>query len=378
LKGPTLGIKWIYRMQEPPVQDTDARLFSRATLVERARKEAGIGGMVGDLAAAIISTEPDHFRDAVSELLATTGYTCDDGWSDAERVGAAVLRRPGSADLVLQSRRTPHPVLPALPTAPPAGALPSTRLETLVFSARDLEELVAIQGLRGVRFLPPGILSTERYRFIQTLPSAFTGNSLGYLEWEPGADHRYRPDGAKDTPGLPSKPNLPFLHRIGALDHAATRVRAGDREQAVLEFLSLTGYHLQFAIPVRDQNSVTTVTKRSKEDFAMVFTSGIMPFVDEATSGPTERFIHRYGPRVHHLAFRTEAIEATIASLERGGLEFLDGLVGSPEEGLHQIFTRPSPHTMLVTEYIHRYGDSDGFFTESNVSRLTAATARQD
>jgi len=37
------------------------------------------------------------------------------------------------------------------------------------------------------------------------------------------------------------------------------------------------------------------------------------------------------------------------------GMKFLLDLVGSPQEGLRQIFTVPSPHTMLVTEYIQRY-----------------------
>jgi hypothetical protein len=138
LKGFTQGIKWIYRMQEPPFQNTDARLLTGASRVERDRREAGIDGLVGDLAAVIISTEPDHFRDAVAELLATTGYTLAEGWRDAGGSENAVLRSPGSADLVLQSRRTPHPVFSALPAAPKARAMPSTRLETLVFSAANL------------------------------------------------------------------------------------------------------------------------------------------------------------------------------------------------------------------------------------------------
>jgi hypothetical protein len=37
----------------------------------------------------------------------------------------------------------------------------------------------------------------------------------------------------------------------------------------------------------------------------------------------------------------------------------------------------PSNHTLIVNEYIHRYGDFDGFFTRSNVERLTKATERQ-
>ncbi len=55
-------------------------------------------------------------------------------------------------------------------------------------------------------------------------------------------------------------------------------------------------------------------------------------------------------------------------------MKFLLGLVGSPEEGLKQTFSHPSPHTMLVSEYIHRYGDFEGFFTKNNVTLLTEAT----
>ena len=58
-------------------------------------------------------------------------------------------------------------------------------------------------------------------------------------------------------------------------------------------------------------------------------------------------------------------------------MKYLLDLVGSPEEGLKQIFSMPSKNTLLVTEYIHRYGDFDGFFTRSNVANLTAATDKQ-
>jgi 4-hydroxyphenylpyruvate dioxygenase-like putative hemolysin len=109
----------------------------------------------------------------------------------------------------------------------------------------------------------------------------------------------------------------------------------------------------------------------------MVFTSGIMPDTGDGASGPTEKFIRNYGTRVHHIAFRTERIVETVAALKDDGMEFLLDLVGSPQEGLRQIFTVPSPHTMLVTEYIQRYGDFDGFFTKSNVEKLTQATKRQ-
>jgi hypothetical protein len=86
---------------------------------------------------------------------------------------------------------------------------------------------------------------------------------------------------------------------------------------------------------------------------------------------------YNYGTRVHHIAFQTEEIEDTFKALLDDGMRYPLLLVGSPKEGLKQTFTEPSPNTLLVTEYIHWYGDFDGFFTRSNVALLTAATGKQ-
>jgi hypothetical protein len=109
----------------------------------------------------------------------------------------------------------------------------------------------------------------------------------------------------------------------------------------------------------------------------MVFTAGITPYQSDDSTGPTEKFIHNYGQRVHHLSFLTENIEETYESLKKDGMQFLVELVGSEEEGLKQTFSQPSEYTLLVNEYIKRYGDFDGFFTKSNVTLLTAATDKQ-
>jgi hypothetical protein len=77
------------------------------------------------------------------------------------------------------------------------------------------------------------------------------------------------------------------------------------------------------------------------------------------------------------MAFRTEEIEESVSALKNSGMSFLIDLVGSAPEGLKQIFSCPSENTLLVNEYIHRYGDFDGFFTRSNVTLLTGATAKQ-
>jgi len=254
--------------------------------------------------------------------------------------------------------------------------MPNTRLETFIFDANNLQEYVSGQKVQGVKFLTDVPEESEHYSFIQTVPSRFTGNSLGFIEWH-DTERLYVPrNGTGVVPDF-IKPPYPHLKNVSVLDHTATRVRAQDRNAAILEFIALTNYHYDFAVHVKSLNSVTSVARRNPDDFAMVFTSGITQFTNDDESGPTEKFIRNYGTRVHHMAFRTQDIETTVENLKQEGMAFLLDLVGSEEEGLKQIFSVPSHHTLIVNEYIHRYGDFDGFFTRSNVERLTKATERQ-
>jgi len=80
---------------------------------------------------------------------------------------------------------------------------------------------------------------------------------------------------------------------------------------------------------------------------------------------------------VHHLAFHTEGIDYAFNRFKKSGMEFLSELVGSPEEGLKQAFSAGSTNTLIVNEYIHRFGNFDGFFIKSNVELLTKATEKQ-
>jgi len=140
--------------------------------------------------------------------------------------------------------------------------------------------------------------------------------------------------------------------------------------------MGLTNYTFDFAIYVPDLNSITNVARLPGARFAQVFTSGIRR--DGAgESGPTEEFIRNYGPRVHHMAFLTRDIATTDRALRADGLGFLSDLVGDEADGIRQSFSVPSPHTLLVNEYIERYRGFDGFFTTHNVTKLTRATAGQ-
>ena len=349
-------------------------LLENAATALDVRRNAGLEGLVGGLDSVIIATETDHLVPAVYELLRYTGLACTESFFDADSQ-RYVLSVPGSASLIVRSREGSN-LFAGANKARLTKPLPNTRLETFVFSTTDIKEYVAIQKRRGIKFLTPEPIVSDYFSFIQTAPSPYTGNSIGFIEWQDEM-RTYAPTGATTVSPDITKPAYKHLKNISKLDHAATRVRAQDRTAAILEFLSLTNYHYDFGVHVKSQNSITSVARRNKEDFAMVFTSGITPYTSDEASGPTEKFIRNYGTRVHHMAFQTERIEETVAQLKKEGLEFLLELVGSDKEGLKQIFSEPSKHTLIVNEYIHRYGNFDGFFTRSNVEKLTEATAKQ-
>lgn len=350
-------------------------LIGKSALVTGERKKAGLEGLVGGLDSVIIAVETDRLEPAVSELLRYTGLRLIEPFTSAGG-RAYVLSIPGSASVILRSRGSTGNPFASVNRARMTGTLPNTRLETFVFSTPDVEEYVRIQKGRGVEFLTAEPMESDSWSFIQTVPSLFTGNSIGFIEWK-GDTRPYLPSGATTTaPGV-TKPEAGYLKNISVLDHMATRVRAQDRTAAILEFLNLTNYHYDFGVHVKSLNSITSVARMGPGDFAMVFTSGITPYTTDEESGPTEKFIQNYGTRVHHMAFRTERIEDTVLQLKNDGMEFLLDLVGSKKEGLKQIFSTQSSCTLIINEYIHRYGGFDGFFTRSNVERLTEATGKQ-
>ena len=354
-------------------------VISAAAEVVDWRKSSGLDNLVGGLQAAVINVEPHLQKEAAIELLRYSGLEFVEAFQNSND-STCVLKTPSfsefhSADFLITSRRGENPFRP-VNNAPKSSYLPDTRLETFIFRTKNLEEYVSIQKSNGVRFLSDHIIEGENFYFIQTEPSKFTGNSLGFIEWVE-KEGNYRFHESVDQPWNLKKPESEHLNNIRWLDHAATRVKAEDRNDAILEFMRLTNYNFDFAYYVSSLNSITSVARLSDVDFAMVFTSGITPFTAEIESGPTEKFIHNYGTRVHHIAFQTENIENTFDSLAQDGMKYLIELVGSPEEGLKQTFTEPSKNTLLVIEYIHRYGDFDGFFTKSNTTLLTQATDKQ-
>jgi hypothetical protein len=359
----------------------DAALLREVEAALKARDRAGLNGLVGDLAAVVVNVAPKDLAAAAGELAETTALEVVAAVDDASGVagGPCLLLRDGlGADFLVKCRPQGRNPFAAYNAGAKSGLDFPGRLETFVYACQDVREYAAIQRGRGVAFLTEAPIATDAYVYIQTVPSAHTGNSLGFIQWKrrPGAlvHGACRP---LDL-ALPAKAARPWHGRIKGLDHVATRVRARDRNAAIAEFVSLTNYHFDFAVYVESLNSITSVARLGPGDYAQVFTSGISPLeADAQAAGPTEGFIANYGVRPHHLAFAVSGIEDVVAGLAEDGRGFLSEIVGSPAEGLKQIFSAMSPATLLVNEYIERYDGFDGFFTKSNVTRLTKATERQ-
>jgi 4-hydroxyphenylpyruvate dioxygenase-like putative hemolysin len=363
------------RLMAEQLANDDRKLVEEAEKVKQQRKEAGLEGLTGGLECVVINVDRERFRPAVGELVDTTGLELRVSFEHAQK-RQAHLGLEGCADFIITARLGGKNPFLELNRRPKTAHMEQARLETFVYSCEDLSKYVAIQKKRGVPFATEGIVETDKYSFIQTMPSRYTGNSIGFIQWKKDkGDYLVEP--ARPLDMKIAKPKKHYLSNIFELDHTATRVRAEERDAAILEFMRLTDYDFDFSFHVDSLNSITNVARLSPDDYAQVFTSGIKPFRGLEESGPTERYIYNYGTRVHHMAFRTENIEETFDALKADGMEFLVELVGSKEDGLKQTFTQSSPHTFLVNEYIHRYGDFDGFFARSNVTELTRATEKQ-
>jgi len=355
--------------------NSDDFLQAEVKRVGKEHEELGLEGLVDGLQAIVINTEPDNLKKAAQELLDYTGYKFDSAFEDEEFV-TCILTLENSADILVRSRKSDDNPFREFNLNPKSKDLPNTRLETFIFATKDIHKYYNIQKNRKKKFIQEIPVITDNFSFFQSVPSEYTGVSVGIIQWH-NNNKNYQTNGSKILDWNLQKPKNDYLKNIGFLDHTATRVRARDRDAAIIEFMELTNYHFDFAIYVKLFNSITNVARLSSKDFTMVFSSGIVPFKSLEESGPTEKYIHNYGTRTHHLAFVTENIEIVYNKLKEDGMKYLVDLLGSPDEGLKQTFTVGSTNTMLVNEYIHRYGDFTGFFTKENVTMLTKSTEKQ-
>jgi 4-hydroxyphenylpyruvate dioxygenase-like putative hemolysin len=158
---------------------------------------------------------------------------------------------------------------------------------------------------------------------------------------------------------------------IEKLDHVAYRVEKGKREQAMTELANLVPYHEFKTFEVLSMNAVTSCIKLHETLPVIVVSEGL------TEDSVVEKYVKKYGGRIHHLAYLVNDIEKVVEIQRKRGVNFTtDHIIGSEEEGIKQIFTLPTETANHIVEYIQRFGDFDGFFTPSNIGTLMKSTEK--
>lgn len=159
----------------------------------------------------------------------------------------------------------------------------------------------------------------------------------------------------------------------------------------------MSPYYFWGAYNIADQNSSTNVNRNpnvtdDKMSPAKVFTANNTPsFVNsfEKLPMPTEDFVRNFGRRMHHIAQEVrdgdhqsgvKNIDFVVETLRKSGTPFLANVVGecTDKPNLKQIFSKHSPASILITEYVERCLGYDGFFTKDNVAALTQAAGQDE
>ena len=155
------------------------------------------------------------------------------------------------------------------------------------------------------------------------------------------------------------------------LDHVAYRVKKGEREKAMTELANLVPYKDYKTFKVITMNAITSTLKLHETLPVIVVSEGL---TDDSI---VEKYVQKYGGRIHHIAYLVKNIEKVVEIQKKRGIKFTtDHIIGSEEEGIKQIFTLPTETANHIIEYIQRFGDFDGFFTPSNIGALMKSTEK--
>ncbi|GAB5469846.1 MAG: lpg1639 family Dot/Icm T4SS effector [Rhodospirillales bacterium] len=378
----------------------------RLKIYER-RRSSGLEDLLGNLRGIIVQVEQGDGLAYLSELILMSPYRLD------------CTRRNATHRIFFLRASDAQPrmiVLEPLSTTyeddttrfnmlyPRARAKPNARYIGELFATQNLAETQRILTAHEIRFHSAeeegnAFFANEHFRF--TYPSDFTGNRIGYSALDlndvdaigAGEALELSSAEAEQLAAAEAKVEATGLSDLilGA-DHMATRILSGEREDAILEFLTMSNYYFWGAYNIADMNSSTNVNRNphvtdEKLSPAKVFTANNTPsFVNsfEGLPMPTENFVRNFGRRMHHIAYEVrdgdhasgqKNIDYVVEELRRLGVPFLAHIVGAcgEEPDLKQIFSKHSEFSILITEYVERCHGYQGFFTKQNVAALTEA-----
>ena len=401
-------------LKQTPQGDTrNSEFFEeyRLKIYER-RLRLGLDQLLGNIRALIVHVETADGLPYLSELAVMTPYRLIGSYISATHRIFVLGSKPTFPRLIVMeplAASYEDEIKQLNMMYPLARRKPNARYVGEVFHTSDLQCTQELLESCNIRFNDPGECTNSLYALEAlhfSVPSDFTHNRVGYSqrpfedpdEWELGQPFQLTgPEQKRLKEQEELGDALGISHLIEGVDHMATRVLAGEREDAILEFLTLSNYYFWGAYNIEEMNSSTNVTphpavKDDKCSPAKVFTANNTPsFVNsfENLPMPTEDFVRNFGRRMHHIAYEVtdgdhnneqKNVDFVVAQLRTHGISFLAKVIGEcgDQPDLKQIFSKHSEYSVLITEYVERCHGFEGFFTRKNVASLTEAAGRDE
>lgn len=378
----------------------------RIKIYER-RIASGLEELLGDICAIAVQVQTGDAISYLKELYMLTPYRYSASFiSHTHKVYCLVNQKHAPVFFVLEPLNPLYKdyISRLNKMYPNAREKFNARYIGEIFKTKDVKETKRILTDQNFQFHDSSITENKFYcnQHIEfTRMSDLTFNSMGYTS-----------DNIFDFKGLElgqhfelTKTEQAELEKVNkftedhgikplikGIDHMATRILAGEREDAILEFLCLSNYYFWGAYNIYDMNSSTNVNRSLHGDDirspAKVFTANNTPYMVNSFKNlpmPTEDFVRNYGRRMHHIAMEIvdgdhpkggKNIDYVIATLrDKAHVSFLAKVFGvcGDQPDLQQIFSKHSTLSLLITEYVERCHGFDGFFTKENVAALTQA-----
>ena len=399
--------------QTPQGDKRNSEFFEeyRLKIYER-RLRLGLDQLLGNIRALIVHVETADGLPYLSELAVMTPYRLIGSYISATHRIFVLGSKPTFPRLIVMeplAASYEDEIKQLNMMYPLARRKPNARYVGEVFHTSDLQCTQELLESCNIRFNDPGECTNSLYALEAlhfSVPSDVTHNRVGYSqrpfedpdEWELGQPFQLTgPEQKRLKEQEELGDALGISHLIEGVDHMATRVLAGEREDAILEFLTLSNYYFWGAYNIEEMNSSTNVTRHPavKDDKcspAKVFTANNTPsFVNsfENLPMPTEDFVRNFGRRMHHIAYEVtdgdhnneqKNVDFVVAQLRTHGISFLAKVIGEcgDQPDLKQIFSKHSEYSVLITEYVERCHGFEGFFTRKNVASLTEAAGRDE
>lgn len=377
------------------------------TKIYERRKTSGLTELLGDICAVVVQVQTGDAIGYLKELYVMSPYRFAAGYLNETHKIYCLVNTENAPLYIVTEPLNPHftdDITRINKLYPNAREKYNARYIGEIIQTKDLKETQNILKSHDFQFHHPEHAENKLYansHFQFTRLSDLTFNCIGYT-----SDHVFHFDElhlgqrfhlTKEQQAALDEidqftSDKKIKHLIKGIDHMATRILAGEREDAILEFLCLSNYYFWGAYNIDDMNSSTNVTRVLHGDDirspAKVFTANNTPYMVNSFKNlpmPTENFVRNYGRRMHHIAMEiidgdhpngAKNIDYVITVLRKNAhIGFLAKVFGAcgDEPDLEQIFSKHSELSLLITEYVERCHGFDGFFTKENVAALTEA-----